>query len=79
MFVLQNVETVFDLPLRRNSPGHKCNLTNNTRGGGGVNWPWILGTLVYKGLKFERGENLTHKTQVFRFIFVFFICHYSTQ
>jgi hypothetical protein len=29
----------------------------------------VLGTLSYKVVKFERGENLSHKTQVCRFLF----------
>jgi hypothetical protein len=45
---------------------------------GGQNWPWVFGTLFYKGVRFERGENWFHKTQVFHFL-LFFICHYSIQ
>jgi hypothetical protein len=49
-------------------------LANNTGGGGEQNWPWALGTSFYKGVKFERGENWSHKTQVFHFLFsVYFL------
>jgi hypothetical protein len=41
-------------------------------GGGRQNWPWVLRTLFYKGVRFERGENWSHKTQVFYFIFSLF-------
>jgi hypothetical protein len=41
-----------------------------TRGGGGEqNWPWVLGTLFYKAVKFERGENWLHNTELFHFLF----------
>jgi hypothetical protein len=40
-----------------------------TLGGGGEDRSWVLGTSFYKGVKFERGENLSHKTQVFHFLF----------
>jgi hypothetical protein len=39
----------------------------------GQNRPWVLGYLFYKRVKFERGENWSHKKQAFRFLF--FICH----
>jgi hypothetical protein len=53
--------------------GHKHNLANKIGGGGGgPNLPWVLGTLFYKGVKFERGENLSHKTQAFYFLFSIF-------
>jgi hypothetical protein len=52
---------------------HKRNLANNTGGGGGPKWTGVRGTLFYKGVKFERGENWSHKVQVFHFlIFVYF-------
>jgi hypothetical protein len=51
--------------------------------GGVQNWPWVLGTLFYKGIKIERGENWSHKTQIFRFLFyvyvLFAIIQFSNQ
>jgi hypothetical protein len=57
---------------------HKRNLAINT-GGGGANSPWILGTLFYKGVKFERGGNWSHKTQVFHFLFSFYFLYAIIQ
>jgi hypothetical protein len=56
-------------------PRHKCKVAKN-------NCPWVLGTLFYKGVKFERGKNLSPKTQVFHFLFCLFsfaIIQFSSQ
>jgi hypothetical protein len=62
---------------------HKRNFASNIGGGGGQKWPWVLEILIYKGVKFERGENWSHDTQVFRFIFsvyfLFAIIQFSNQ
>jgi hypothetical protein len=59
---------------------HNRNLANNSWGRGG---DYGLGTLFYKGVKFERGENWSHKTQVFHFLssvyFLFVIIQVSNQ
>ena len=34
---------------------HRRNLANNI-GGEGQNRPWVLGTLIYEGVKLERGR-----------------------
>jgi hypothetical protein len=36
---------------------HRRNLTNNIGGVGGGNRPWLLGTLIYEGVKLERRES----------------------
>jgi hypothetical protein len=52
-------------------------------GGRGANWLWVLGILFYKGVRLERGENWSHKTQVFHFLFsvyfLFAIIQFSKQ
>jgi hypothetical protein len=59
---------------------HKRNLANNTgRGGGGQKWPWVLGNLFYKEVKFERAENCSDKTQVFHFLFSVYFLFAITQ
>jgi hypothetical protein len=52
---------------------HKSNLAN-IMGGGGPKLTMSMGTLFYKGIKFERGKNWSHKRQAFRFHFsVYFL------
>jgi hypothetical protein len=62
---------------------HKRNLANNIGGGGRWELTCVLGILFYKSVKFERGENWSHKTQVFHFLFsvyfLFAIIQYSNQ
>jgi hypothetical protein len=43
--------------------------------GGGGNWPWVLGTLFLKGVKFERGKIGPIK----RKFFILFFCRYSVN
>jgi hypothetical protein len=54
-----------------------------TMGGGEAKLTMGIGTLFYKGVRFERGENLAHKTQVLHFLFsvyfLFAIIQFSNQ
>ena len=52
--VLFFVKQLWTVLLTRKSD---CNLANNTRAGRG-NRQWVLGTLIYEGVKLERGERL---------------------
>jgi hypothetical protein len=70
----RNSSHSFDL-----SHGHKRYLANNSGGGGVQNWPWVLGALFYKGVKFGRGENWSHKTHIFNFLFSVYFWFDSIQ
>jgi hypothetical protein len=46
---------------------------------GAQNRPWALGTLFYKGVKIETGENWSHKTQVLHSLFsVYFLSLFNS-
>jgi hypothetical protein len=48
-------EVVSDVSQERHAFIRMRNLANNIGGGGGVNRPWVLRTLIYEGVKLEGG------------------------
>jgi hypothetical protein len=56
---------------------HKSNLANNTAGGG-AKLTGVLGTLFYKGVKFQRREIGTIKRKFFIFFFVYFLSLFNS-
>jgi hypothetical protein len=62
----------------------KRNLASNIwGGGGGQNWPWVLETLFYKGIKFWKRGKLVPQNSSFSFsffcLFLFNIIQFSNQ